>query len=55
VRDAKGAGPLGGALGAASQHPAHLDPDPSQRLYVDRPDEPRPDDGGADLGDGPHA
>jgi hypothetical protein len=43
------------AFGAAAQDAADLDSDPSQLLDVDGADEPRADDGRADLGDTPHA
>ena len=38
----------------AAQDPAHLHADPPQLFDVDRPDEARPDDGRADVGDPPH-
>jgi hypothetical protein len=36
---------------AAAQDTADLDPDAAQRFDVDGADEPRPDDGGTDIGD----
>ncbi len=38
----------------AAEHAADLHADPPQCLHVDRADEPRPDDGGADVGDRSH-
>ncbi len=42
------------ALRRAAEDAAHLDADPAQGLDVDRADEARPDDGGADVGDPAH-
>ena len=39
--DAEGGGPLGAALGAAAEDPAHVDADAPQRLDMDGPDEAR--------------
>ena len=51
LRDAERLGPRRATLRGAAQHAANVDADPAQGLHVDRADESRPDDGGADVGD----
>ena len=55
VRDAERLGPGRATLRRAAEDAAHLDADPAQLLDVDGPDEPRADDGRADLGNPPRA
>ena len=53
--DAQGGRPGRTALWRAAEHAANLDADPAQGFDVDGADEARADDGGADVGDRPHA
>ena len=52
--DAQRSGSRRAALRGAAEDAADLDADAAQRLDVDRADEARPDDGGADVGDPGH-
>ncbi len=53
--DAERIGAGRSTLGRAAKHASDLHADPAQLLDVNGPDEPRADDGSADLGDPPHA
>src|SRR5262245_37198824 len=52
MSDAEGVGPCRATFRGTAQHAAHVHADPPQSLHVDGPDEPGPDDGGTDIGDG---
>ena len=51
--DAEGGRALGATLRAAAEDAANVDPDATERLDMDRPDEAGADDGGADGGGHP--